>query len=90
MKPILIAALYVASVVFSFGALNADSRGFLKNLRFLPDRDVRRSYRDFLAIAVIGAVIPILNIFIALLASGFLYDGWTLRVGPIERERKEL
>lgn len=74
-----IGALYVASVVFSLGALNANNR------QQLGCGGTRRDY----AVATFFSLVPVANIACAFFGTGFLEGGWSLRMmtcGSMERQ----
>jgi hypothetical protein len=63
--------LYMCSVLFSFGAINASSEG--ECYKYLDGRQVS-------AEGCIFALIPVANLLIAVFGTGFMEYGWTLHI----------
>lgn len=74
--------LYLASVVFSFGVLNATDRyEAIENLREY------RGYRKDLSADIFVSLLPGVNAVVAFAISGIAQDGWTLKIRPWETEK---
>lgn len=89
-------AAYICSVLFSFGALNADMRAWRTDLEFrypnahYSKQEIRRELRDDLAMNVGISLVPIINIAMAVFMTGLFVDGWTLDIGPLPQEGRKV
>jgi len=73
MTRIALALLYVASIIFSVGSLNANIIG----QHWLCSTS---SPRQTLATAVTFWMLPVANVAVAVLATGFMEHGWRLKL----------
>jgi len=66
-----IITLYLCSVLFSFGAINADTEG--QCYQYLDGRELAGE-------GVIFASLPVWNLLIATAGTGFMEHGWSLHI----------
>lgn len=65
--------LYLLTVVFSFGALNADRKALCRTLKSLGPA---KEYREGLGMTVLYALLPIINVATAIFGTSFFMHGF--------------